>query len=129
MVSDIPAGDGKMANLFLQTGTQETDKFVEGLYCERTIQWVEMGWGVNSSEDVRHCSVLYICKYFVDKLIGPYKRIGREGKRRPFGVCSVSIIYSLLMTVLSTYRLPGLSGCGLTLSIKLNMRALYSMSI
>jgi hypothetical protein len=30
---------------------------------------------------------------------GPYKRIGREGKRRPSGVCSVSIIYSLLMTV------------------------------
>jgi hypothetical protein len=23
------------------------------------------GWGVNSSEDARHCSVLYICKYFV----------------------------------------------------------------
>jgi hypothetical protein len=23
------------------------------------------GVGVNSSEDVRHCSVLYICKYFV----------------------------------------------------------------
>jgi hypothetical protein len=23
--------------------------------------WVERGWG----EDVRHCSVLYICKYFV----------------------------------------------------------------
>jgi hypothetical protein len=22
-------------------------------------------WGVNSSEDARHCSVLYICKYFV----------------------------------------------------------------
>ncbi len=26
---------------------------------------VERGWGVNSSEDARHCSVLYICKYFV----------------------------------------------------------------
>ncbi len=27
----------------------------------------ERGWGVNSSEDARHCSVLYICtgKYFV----------------------------------------------------------------
>jgi hypothetical protein len=24
-------------------------------------RWVEMGWGVNSSEDARHCSVLYIC--------------------------------------------------------------------
>jgi hypothetical protein len=29
------------------------------------IRWVERGWGVNSSEDARHCSVLYICKYFV----------------------------------------------------------------
>jgi hypothetical protein len=28
-------------------------------------RWVERGWGVNSSEDARHCSVLYICKYFV----------------------------------------------------------------
>jgi hypothetical protein len=28
-------------------------------------RWVERGWGVNSSEDVRHCAVLYICKYFV----------------------------------------------------------------
>jgi hypothetical protein len=26
---------------------------------------VERGWGVNSSEDARHCSVLYKCKYFV----------------------------------------------------------------
>jgi hypothetical protein len=30
---------------------------------------VDRGWGVNSSEDARHCSVLYICKNFVDKLI------------------------------------------------------------
>ncbi len=28
-------------------------------------RWVERGWRVNSSEDFRHCSVLYICKYFV----------------------------------------------------------------
>jgi hypothetical protein len=28
-------------------------------------RWVERGWGVNSSEDARHSSVLYICKYFV----------------------------------------------------------------
>jgi hypothetical protein len=28
-------------------------------------RWVERGCGVNSSEDARHCSVLYICKYFV----------------------------------------------------------------
>ncbi len=27
------------------------------------------GVGVNSSEDARHCSVLYICKYFVDKSV------------------------------------------------------------
>jgi hypothetical protein len=25
------------------------------------------GWGVNISEDARHCSVLYICKYFVTR--------------------------------------------------------------
>jgi hypothetical protein len=28
-------------------------------------RWVERGWGVNSFEDARYCSVLYICKYFV----------------------------------------------------------------
>jgi hypothetical protein len=28
-------------------------------------RWVERGWGVNSSEDARHCSVLYVCMYFV----------------------------------------------------------------
>jgi hypothetical protein len=27
--------------------------------------WVERGWGVNILEDVRHSSVLYVCKYFV----------------------------------------------------------------
>jgi hypothetical protein len=27
-------------------------------------RWVERGWGVNSSEEARHCSILYICKYF-----------------------------------------------------------------
>jgi hypothetical protein len=32
-------------------------------------RWVERGWGVNSSEDARHCSVLYICKYFVVKCV------------------------------------------------------------
>jgi hypothetical protein len=26
---------------------------------------VKRGWGVNSSEDARYCSVLYIWKYFV----------------------------------------------------------------
>jgi hypothetical protein len=29
-------------------------------------RWVERGWGVNILEDTRHCSVLYICKYFVN---------------------------------------------------------------
>ncbi len=28
-------------------------------------RWVERGWGVNILEDARHCSVLYIHKYFV----------------------------------------------------------------
>jgi hypothetical protein len=28
-------------------------------------RWGERGWGINCSEDARHCSVLYICKYFV----------------------------------------------------------------
>jgi hypothetical protein len=28
-------------------------------------RWVERGWGVNSSEDSRHCSVLYLFKYFM----------------------------------------------------------------
>ena len=30
-------------------------------------RWVESGWGFNNSEDARHCSVLYICKYFVEE--------------------------------------------------------------
>jgi hypothetical protein len=36
-------------------------------------RWVERGWGVNSSEDARHCSVLYKCKYFVVKIYFPQK--------------------------------------------------------
>jgi hypothetical protein len=28
-------------------------------------RWLERGWGVNILEDVRHSSVLYVCKYFV----------------------------------------------------------------
>jgi hypothetical protein len=31
-------------------------------------RWVERGWGVNSPEDARHCSVIYISKYFVVEL-------------------------------------------------------------
>jgi hypothetical protein len=34
--------------------------------------WVKRGWAVNILEDARHCSVLYICKCFVDG--------GRRGK-------------------------------------------------
>jgi hypothetical protein len=30
-------------------------------------RWVERVWVVNILEDARHSSVLYICKYFVDK--------------------------------------------------------------
>jgi hypothetical protein len=33
--------------------------------------WVERGWGVNTSEGARHCSVLYICNYFVLEPNGP----------------------------------------------------------
>ncbi len=39
----------------------------------------ERGWGVNILEDVRHCSVLYICKYFVGRDVGE-----REGEGRDF---------------------------------------------
>ncbi len=66
-----------------------TSGSVEGLYCKRQSNiwslpkywppnpsplvrgedtlawWIGGGWGFNSSEDARHCSVLYICKYFV----------------------------------------------------------------
>ncbi len=42
---------------------------VEGLYCKRrgedTLAGRRGGGGGNSSEDARHCSVLYICQYFV----------------------------------------------------------------
>jgi hypothetical protein len=33
-------------------------------------RWAERGWGVNSLEDARHCSVLYICKYFLVFMVG-----------------------------------------------------------
>jgi hypothetical protein len=32
-------------------------------------RWEERGWGVNSLEDARHCSLLYICKYFKSLLL------------------------------------------------------------
>jgi len=34
--------------------------------------WAERGWGVYSLEDARHCSVLYMCKYFVIQTFNPY---------------------------------------------------------
>jgi hypothetical protein len=37
-------------------------------------RWAERGWGVNSLEDARHCSVLYLCKYFVVYGIAPDPR-------------------------------------------------------
>ncbi len=30
------------------------------------------GWGVNILEDVRHSSVLYVCKYFVGEVLPPF---------------------------------------------------------
>jgi hypothetical protein len=39
-------------------------------------RWVERGWGVNILEDARHCSVLYIRKYFVD--LSMRRRDGKE---------------------------------------------------
>jgi hypothetical protein len=34
----------------------------------------DRGWGVNSSEDARQCSILYIGKYFVIQVIGADRR-------------------------------------------------------
>jgi hypothetical protein len=47
-------------------------------------RWVERGWGVISSEDVRHCSVLYICKYFV-----PHTQV------RGYGTFPFNVLYLL----------------------------------
>jgi hypothetical protein len=44
---------------------------------EDTLAGWRGGWGVNSSEDSRHCSALYICKYFVAEA-QPSKKGGRE---------------------------------------------------
>jgi hypothetical protein len=38
-------------------------------------RWVKRGWGVNILEDARHCSVLYICKYFVGEVYSPQCRV------------------------------------------------------
>jgi hypothetical protein len=42
-------------------------------------RWVERGWEVNILEDARHCSVLYISKYFVTYTI---KLITNNKKRK-----------------------------------------------
>jgi hypothetical protein len=72
------------------SGNDPRPPSVEGLYCKRPIQclarvcipppplwcgggghtrWKERGVGVNILEDARHCSVLYIHKYFVPRRI------------------------------------------------------------
>jgi hypothetical protein len=39
-------------------------------------RWLERGgWGVSILEDVRHSSVLYVCKYFVHLPAYPNKKI------------------------------------------------------
>ncbi len=46
-------------------------------------RWVERGRGVNTLEDARHSSVLYICKYFVvrtDWKCGFLDKIGKFEK-------------------------------------------------
>jgi hypothetical protein len=54
-----------MSGVFGNIGGRAHSRGGEG---EGHTRCVERGWGVNSSEDARHCSVLYICKYFM----GPY---------------------------------------------------------
>ncbi len=49
------------------------------------IRWVERGWGVNSSEDAGHCSVLYICKYFVRR---------RQGINQ-LAICTSGLIFTI----------------------------------
>jgi hypothetical protein len=44
-------------------------------------RWFERGWGVNSSKDARHCSVLYICQYFVQAVDS------RQGGGDPRDIC------------------------------------------
>jgi hypothetical protein len=61
---------------------QPTGECVPG---EGHTRWVERGWGVKSSEDARHCSVLYKCKYFVTLQL-----LGGGGKVRALGLAAVS---------------------------------------
>ncbi len=50
-----------MAGVF-QNIEPPTPPLVRG---EDTLAGRRGGWGVNALEDVRHSSVLYVCKYFV----------------------------------------------------------------
>jgi hypothetical protein len=52
-------------------------------------RWVERGWGVNSSEDARHCSVLYICKYFVTRIIRKIQQIISNYKQQTVGALKI----------------------------------------
>ncbi len=95
---------------------------VEGLYCKRPIQclasseiltphpltfgaggghtrWVERWWVVNSSEDASHCSVLYICKYFV--VCKP--KIGSREVIWRWGTISIRVVFVLRRSPSSTF--------------------------
>jgi hypothetical protein len=41
-------------------------------------RWVERGWGLNILKDARHCSVLYIRKYFVLYSLPPPPQEGEK---------------------------------------------------
>ncbi len=58
---------------------------------EDTLDGWRGGEGVNSSEDARHCSVLYICKYFV---VGS-KVFMEDDSQRPwsFSKCIISVCF------------------------------------
>ncbi len=42
-----------------------------------SLRWVERGWGVNILEDARHCSVLYIRKYFVSDRFSSFSNLSQ----------------------------------------------------
>ncbi len=52
---------------------------------EDTLAGWRGGGGVNSSEDARHCSVLYICKYFVRR---------RQGINQ-LAICTSGLIFTI----------------------------------
>ncbi len=49
-------------------------------------RWVERGWVINSSEDARHCSVLYICNYFLHQA---FRNLSGPVNFEEFGMCPV----------------------------------------